>query len=420
MACNSLSLFSPNYFIPISTKPPAKHLFSSHTYLPCNFSQYYNSKREFPLPSVASIPYQPINVDYLEEEFSGHGVTFEGIGDNCVAKMGLENGSTVNLMLPSGLISSYKAPMWHGGKVELLHTSVSEDENGGAVIQGGVSLALNCSSDGDDEVSWSPCNWALRNIRGDAQESIQVELIDRDSENKIEVKYIVTLKKDMLSSELVVSNSNSSSLLQLTGSIVSHLVVSTPDATYALGLEGSDFFNRSPLLTNFALVPPDFGQKNEFGLGQFLGQMTLKGLSSGWGARNQNTADDAESSPRESEEEMEGEEDDNYKHLKEQMSRIYTSAPRYFTIIDRKVDQMLTNLIRSISISLLCACTPTPECGAPLLSPLSAPVVSSGGDDCAAQWKLVWVFVSCFVALVRIAASRSIAMPFCIFQVPSK
>ncbi|XP_050244862.1 protein NDH-DEPENDENT CYCLIC ELECTRON FLOW 5 [Quercus robur] len=335
MACNSLSLFSPNYFIPISTKPPAKHLFSSHTYLPCNFSQYYNSKREFPLPSVASIPYQPINVDYLEEEFSGHGVTFEGIGDNCVAKMGLENGSTVNLMLPSGLISSYKAPMWHGGKVELLHTSVSEDENGGAVIQGGVSLALNCSSDGDDEVSWSPCNWALRNIRGDAQESIQVELIDRDSENKIEVKYIVTLKKDMLSSELVVSNSNSSSLLQLTGSIVSHLVVSTPDATYALGLEGSDFFNRSPLLTNFALVPPDFGQKNEFGLGQFLGQMTLKGLSSGWGARNQNTADDAESSPRESEEEMEGEEDDNYKHLKQQMSRIYTSAPRYFTIIDR-------------------------------------------------------------------------------------
>lgn len=177
MACNSLSLFSPNYFIPISTKPPARHLFSSHTYLPCNFSQYCNSNnREFPLPSVASIPYQPINVDYLEEEFSGHGVTFEGIGDSCVAKMGLENGSTVNLMLPSGLISSYKAPMWHGGKVELLHTSVSEDENGGAVIQGGVSLALNCSSDGDGEVSWSPCNWALRSIRGDAQESIQVRV----------------------------------------------------------------------------------------------------------------------------------------------------------------------------------------------------------------------------------------------------
>ena len=44
------------------------------------------------------------------------------------------------------------------------------------MIDGGVSLALNCYSDGDDEVSWSPCNWALRNIRGDAQESIQVRV----------------------------------------------------------------------------------------------------------------------------------------------------------------------------------------------------------------------------------------------------
>lgn len=111
-------------------------------------------------------------MDYLEGEFSGHGVTFEGIGDSCVAKMGLENGSTATLMLPSGLITSYKAPMWHGGNVELLHTSVSEEENGGAVIQGGVSLALNCC--GDDEVSWTPSNWALLNIRGNAQETIQV------------------------------------------------------------------------------------------------------------------------------------------------------------------------------------------------------------------------------------------------------
>ncbi len=169
MHCNSL--FSPN-FIPISTKPPAKHLVSFHPYLPCSCIQYYNSKREFPSPAVASIPYQPINVDYLEEEFSGHGVTFEGIGDSCVAKLELENGSTVTLMLPSGLISSYKAPMWHGGKVELLHTSVSEDENGSAVIQGGVSLDLNCSSDG--EVAWSPRNWALRSIRGNAENSFQV------------------------------------------------------------------------------------------------------------------------------------------------------------------------------------------------------------------------------------------------------
>lgn len=115
-------------------------------------------------------------MDYLEGEFSGHGVTFEGIGDSCVAKMGLDNGSTATLMLPTGLITSYKTPMWHGGTVELLHTSVSEGDEGEAVIQGGVSLALNCD-DGDNEVPWSPSSWALRDIRGHSKDSIKVNLI---------------------------------------------------------------------------------------------------------------------------------------------------------------------------------------------------------------------------------------------------
>ncbi|KAJ7971877.1 putative NDH-dependent cyclic electron flow 5 [Quillaja saponaria] len=51
------------------------------------------------------------------------------------------------LLLPSGLMSSYKGPMWHGGKVELLHTSVSEGQDRDAVAQVGVSLAFNCQAD---------------------------------------------------------------------------------------------------------------------------------------------------------------------------------------------------------------------------------------------------------------------------------
>ena len=92
--------------------------------------------------------------------------------------------------------------------------------------------------------------------------------------------FIVTLQEDILSSELLVSNSQSS-LLQLRGS-------SSPDATYAIGLEGSNFFNRPLFLTNFGIIPPDFGQKNESGLGQLWGQMALKGPLSGWGTRNPN------------------------------------------------------------------------------------------------------------------------------------
>lgn len=158
---------------------------SSHpTCLPPSCTNY---KREFPLTvaAVASIPFQqPINVDYLEQEFSGHGVVFKGIGDDCVAKMSLDNGSKAILMLPSGLIASYKASMWHGGTVELLQSSVSQEEeaNTGAAIQGGVSVALDClslslsdtSTTCSEQVSWSPSNWALHDITGNPQESIQV------------------------------------------------------------------------------------------------------------------------------------------------------------------------------------------------------------------------------------------------------
>lgn len=317
------SLFSPNFIAFSSTKPVTK-VIPSHPYFPSSPIQWKNPKRDFPLPSVASIPYPPVNVDYLETEFDGHGVSFASISDSCVVKMKLDNGSVVSLMLPSGLITSYKAPMWHGGKLELLHTLVSEAEGGGAVIQGGVSLALKCEI--DEGVSWSPSTWALHDVRGSPEEFIQVELISSNRESMVEVKHIVTLREDILSSELVVTNSKSSSV-RLMGSVVNHLAVSTPEATYALGLERSNFFTRPPVLSNFSIIPPPPG----FSKRKNSGSGSLWELLSGWGSRNQKFDDES----RESQEELEGEEDDNNKQLTEEMSRIYTSAPRNFTVIDR-------------------------------------------------------------------------------------
>ncbi|KAB2059062.1 hypothetical protein ES319_A11G276700v1 [Gossypium barbadense] len=316
------SLFSPNFTHFSSARPISHHLYY-HPYLSSTSLQYNNIRKELSLPYVASVPYQPINVDYLEGEFSGHGVTFEGIGDNCVAKMGLDNGSTATLMLPSGLITSYKAPMWHGSTVELLHTSVSEGDDGEAVIQGGVSLALNYED--DNEVPWSPSTWVLRDIRGNSKDSIKVELISRDTDNMVETRHIVTLGEDILTSEISVTNSNSSPL-QWTGSIISHLTVSSPEATYALGLEGSNFRNVPPFLSNFGIIPSDLDEENDSEISQLWKQMGLKGFFSGLGQKNKKNA---------SEEEMEGEEDDGYKQLNEQMCRIYTCAPRFFTLIDR-------------------------------------------------------------------------------------
>ncbi|XP_042517030.1 protein NDH-DEPENDENT CYCLIC ELECTRON FLOW 5 [Macadamia integrifolia] len=312
---------------------PTKNLNTFHSPLLFSFNHHRN-KRDFSLLALTStsqssnLPIsternsQPlINVDYMKKEFSGHGVSFTELGESCVLRMEVENGSNASLMLPSGLITSYKAHMWHGGTLEVLHTSVSKGEDGSVVVQGGAFVGFNCRTDG--AVSWSPSTWALLDVRGNPQEGIQVELVScGDSEGMIEVKYLVTLESDTMSTELQISNLTPLPL-QLMGSLISHLSVSTPEATYAVGLEGSNYFNRSPFMSDFSIIPPGFGQRK--------GQTALGGLMSSWGMAGSNS----QGRETEEQEEMEEEENDNYAHLTEKMSRIYTSTPRMFSVIDR-------------------------------------------------------------------------------------
>ncbi|KAK6135856.1 hypothetical protein DH2020_030403 [Rehmannia glutinosa] len=293
---------------------------------PCNlWGNLRNKRREFPLSALASTSWQQ-NVDSFRE----CGVTFSNVGDSYVVRLALDNGSAAKLILPNGLITSFKAQMWHGATMELLHTTVSTSENGGggAVIQGGLSLAL--AFENDAGVSWSPNAWALHRVNGTPQDSIQVELISTSEEGiNTQVKHIITLRPDLLTSEVLVSNLSTSSL-RLTGSAICHLTVSTPDATYALGLQGSDFFIRPPFVPNSSIIiPPDFDTSGQ----DPSKSSAFDKLFTIWDARN--AKNDVESMAKDIKEELEGEEDDNYKHLTEKLSRIYTSAPRSLTIIDR-------------------------------------------------------------------------------------
>ncbi|KAK4359620.1 hypothetical protein RND71_021849 [Anisodus tanguticus] len=316
MAAINTCLLSPNIISGCLSRSRRKSISSI---FPPRLCSYSSLTRNISLPGVASISYPPIDTEYLESEFSGHGVTFTGVNDSCVVRMALENGSIANLMLPSGLITSYKAQMWHGGTMELLHTIVSEGQNGSPVIEGGVSLACNCEN--DEGLSWSPSSWALHQVKGDPQGSIQVELICTSSDGKIEAKYMVTLQQDILTSEIKVSNFGMASL-RMMGSVLSHLTVSTPEASYAVGLQGSDFFSKPPFLANFSLLPPGFGKRKNQASNKSFGK-----IFSSWGTKNQNCDD--------TEKELEGEETDNYKHLADEMSKIYKSTPRNFTLIDR-------------------------------------------------------------------------------------
>ncbi|URD99584.1 hypothetical protein MUK42_31113 [Musa troglodytarum] len=315
---------------PLLRASPLKHLGTFHQHLPFA-SLWRRRKRQISgtaaLDSSISIP---INVDYLETEFSGHGVTFEAIGDSCVVKMGLVNGSVASLMLPCGLITSYKPYMWHGSTFEVLHTTVSEGDGGAAVVRGGVSMDFKIGGDGS--IPWSPSSWSLQSVRGSPEKSIQVELASVSPVDMAEVRCLVTLHQDLLGSELLISNTKSSRL-RLTGSFISHLKVSTPDAAYAVGLQGSNYQSRQPFSSRFSMDPPDLGRRSPSTSKKPWTQNVLRRLLPGWG----DTGEENEEELNEGgdAEESEGEEEDDYAHLTQKMSRIYTSAPRQFTIIDR-------------------------------------------------------------------------------------
>uniref|UniRef100_A0A0E0KJ04 Uncharacterized protein n=1 Tax=Oryza punctata TaxID=4537 RepID=A0A0E0KJ04_ORYPU len=278
----------------------------------------------------------PPNVDYLAAEFAGHGVSFEAVGGSCAVKMELRNGSAAHVLLPGGLVTSYKPAMWHGAPTEVLHTTVAEGPGGRAVIRGGVSLDLRCaaaSAGGDGMPPWSPSGaWSLRDVRGSPTGSIEVELASaappEESSGGVEARYVVTLHPEALASEFTVRNATSPSPVALSAAVSTHLRVSTPDATYAVGLQGSDYRAMDPALSEFAIVPPDFMSRTSSSSSPsattLAQRWATKGfdavLSAGGGAAAQ---------------EPDGEEDDDYKRMTAEMCRIYSHAPRQFTIIDR-------------------------------------------------------------------------------------
>lgn len=152
---------------------------------------------------------------------------------------------------------------------------------------------------------------------------MQVELIGCDAKGAADVRIILRLQEDTLSSELIVSNSGSSEL-QFMGSFITHLTVSTPDATYAVGLEGSDFSDRAPLMSRFSFFPPDIDE-------QYKEHDLDEPWKLVWDEKNRQKGNNK----GDNEDGRIGEEDDSYKHLTDNMCRIYTYAPSAFTIIDR-------------------------------------------------------------------------------------
>ncbi|CAN6322612.1 unnamed protein product [Urochloa humidicola] len=286
-----------------------------------------------PAPAAEEVSAPPptpaaVNVEYLAAEFAGHGVGFEPVGGSCAVKMALSNGSVAHLLLPSGLVTSYKPAVWHGTVTEVLHTNVAEGPGGRAVVRGGVSVDLRCAAAAAGGAGrWSPNGaWSLRDVRGNPTTSIEIELAAA-APAPATARCVVKLHPEALSTEVAVTNGASSpAAMAVSCGVSNHLRVSTPDAAYALGLQGSDYRSVDPALSEFSIIPPDYGA-GEPAAGAARRRWANRGFDmilSGGGAG----AGAAEDQP-------DGEEDDDYKHMTDAMCRVYSHAPREFTIIDR-------------------------------------------------------------------------------------
>jgi hypothetical protein len=160
---------------------------------------------------------------------------------------------------------------------------------------------------------------------------LQIELASAAPGNAAAARCVVTLHPEALSTEIAVTN-NAPAPMALSCGVSNHLRVSTPDATYALGLQGSDYRSVEPALSEFSIIPPDYraAARQPAAAGSARHRWANRGFDmilSG-GGRDSGAAD----------EQPDGEEDDDYKHMTDAMCRVYSHAPRDFTIIDRVRD----------------------------------------------------------------------------------
>uniref|UniRef100_R7W2J0 Uncharacterized protein n=1 Tax=Aegilops tauschii TaxID=37682 RepID=R7W2J0_AEGTA len=267
--------------------------------------------------ATAAAPFPPPNAEYLAAEFSGHGVTFEAVGDSCAVKMAVRNGSAAHLLLPSGLVTSYKPAMWHGAATEVLHTTVGEGPGGRPVIRGGVSMDFRCARDGPSP--WSPGGaWSLRAVRGGPTGSISVELVSVEPPGSGDGAEASILPPDYYATAPSspqprwVSKGLDMLLSGGGGGQSAPRAAPEPD-----GEEDDNYKHLTAELCRVYRHAPREFTVIDRGL-----DMLLSGGGGG------------QSAPRAAPE-PDGEEDDNYKHLTAELCRVYRHAPREFTVIDR-------------------------------------------------------------------------------------
>ncbi|ONK68970.1 uncharacterized protein A4U43_C05F17930 [Asparagus officinalis] len=253
----------------------------------------------------------------LEQKFGRKGIKFTENGDMSSVELTVRNGSSLNLRIPDGLITSYRPKVYwkDDGYEEVLHTV-----NNGGLVKGGLGLVLNNESKlGINGSPWSASEWVVKDTDSDSFDAVQVELSCTNGDNSLDITYIISLYPLSMATAVVVQN-NGKKPVKLKSAILSHLKFKTQKGSAIQGLRGCSYCAHPPLSSGFSIMSPSEAMMSE---------------STGWFG---------------SSEENKGSwkvEDDMYIMLRskisrvyaappeERLKRIYNTAPSKFETIDR-------------------------------------------------------------------------------------
>lgn len=174
----------------------------------------------------------------------------------------MRNGSSLQLRLNDGLVTSYRPKVYWKDEFsyrEVLHTVAGAD-----TVKGGVGLVLNDASSSSLSSSLlAGSEWSVTDADSDSYDAVQVELgCGAGKGGALDVSYVVTLYALSMATAVIVKN-NGSRPVELTSAVLSHLRFDKRRGTAVEGLRGSPYCSHPPPASGFALLTPAEAMKRE-------------------------------------------------------------------------------------------------------------------------------------------------------------
>lgn len=122
-------------------------------------------------PLLSSTPPQ-----LLEQKFGRKGVRFAQPNGISTVELAVRNGSSLQLRLSDGLVTSYKPKVyWKDDGFEEIVYTVSDGSAAGASVKGGIGIVLNnLSRTNRDGSTWSASQWDVKHVESDSLDAVQV------------------------------------------------------------------------------------------------------------------------------------------------------------------------------------------------------------------------------------------------------